>query len=254
MIRVLLILVFSLYTAAPTWAAIAIGSVYNSTITASQTTSTVSVTVGAGSDRVLVCGVYESGTDGTSGVTSVVFNSSESLTIAHGNAYTTTAPDYYLTTIWTLVNPSVTTANVVVTYTASGTADTFTQAVTCIPFTGVDQAAPEDAQADGEGNSATISATVTTVAADAWVIDAVMAQDAITVGSGQTQRMNQTSVGQWLGMSTVNGKASPGAEAMDWTLAANHWLSTAISLKPAAAAGGSITGLGGVNPALFGGR
>ncbi len=214
--------------------AIAIGTVTDSAIATTQVaTQTTSITVASGSNRVLAyCLVTGSNHNGSTGASGVVFNSSENFTNPTGVQY---IPAFgYIIQWWILVNPTVTTANAVVTYTDGSSASLF-QSGTFVQLTGVDQSSPTDAVAVNSGSGTTASVVITTVAANAWILDCVITEDTPTVGAGQTSRSNRATSSAYSAVSSVDGKVTPGAETMDWTLASNDWLSAAISFKPASA-------------------
>jgi hypothetical protein len=77
----------------------------------------------------------------------------------------------------------------------------------------------------------------TTVANHALITDCAIAQsDPLTIGAGQTSRVNRTTTGtvDAVGVSTVNDKTPAGAETMDWTqLGSQNWAISAVSLRPA---------------------
>jgi hypothetical protein len=216
--------------------AVALVSVTDNTMTTGQATNTLSVVVSAGSNRLLVVVSQEAGSIGASGVSGITFNGSEAFTQRKSFA-STLGGTFCSQRIWTLTAPTQTTANVVVSY-QTGSTDDRAQAFSVYYFTGVDQTTPLDAvSTNGTGTGTTASCSVTTVAANAWVIDNVIGNNAVTVGAGQTSRVNRLIYGTTLygASSTVDGKASPGAETMDWTLLSADWSVVAISIAPATA-------------------
>ena len=96
---------------------------------------------------------------------------------------------------------------------------------------------PIEAHAGNGGTGTTLSTAITTVATHALITDCAMAQsDPLTVGAGQTSRVNRTTTGtvDAVGVSTVNDKTPAGAETMDWTqVAAQNWAISAVALRPA---------------------
>ena len=141
--------------AMPAWAAIAVSAAKVDSTTAQTVTShTTAVTVDAATKVLLVC-VSNSGTvaGGPSGVT---YNGS-AMTASQSTAWTTT--DEGTASFWYTVNPAVTTANVVVSWSATaktnlGTGNTIMQ------YSGVDTAALIDAQG-GTGFDSLVT-TITT--------------------------------------------------------------------------------------------
>lgn len=209
--------------------AIALIGVTNSSVTTGVSSLTISVTVTSGSNRVLVVGINQCSTVALATISSVVFNGSETMTLAKAQTFSPTF--FHRSAMYYLVNPTVTTANVVVTF--SNANDNLYQAASVIRFEGIDQASPIDATSGNTGTSGTCSTVITTVANDAWVLDCAQARDGLTIGANQTQRVSLSNGSIFTKMSTVNGKATPGTETMDWTLASAQWLISAISLKPA---------------------
>ena len=146
-----------------------------------------------------------------------------------------TGTEYIRTEQWYAVNPG--TGSDTITINWAGRPSSYGVG-TFLGLSGVDPAAPIDAQGGGTGIGTTVSAVVTTVAANAWIADCAITKQnlGLTVGAGQTQRTNRIvgSVLDGMGVSTVNGKTSAGAETMDWTSApADNFAISAASLKPA---------------------
>ncbi len=214
--------------------AIAIGTVTDSVIATTQVaTQTTPITVASGANRILAyCLVTGSNHNGSTGADSVVFNGSENFTNPTGIQYIPTFG--YIIQWWYLVNPTVTTANAVVTYTNGASASIY-QSGTFIQLTGVDQASPLDASNTNSGSGTTASVSITTVAANAWILDCVIVEEALTIGAGQTSRSNRAMAYGYAAVSSVDGKVTPGVETMDWTLASEDWVTAAISFKPATA-------------------
>ena len=149
--------------------------------------------------------------------------------------------------LWRLVAPALGANNVVVTLSGGATAK---MACGAVSLTGVGQANPIDATNSAIGTSATPSVTVTTVADNAWVVDAIAfrstgnALPTGTAGSGQTQRWSgYTESGGILvnirGMGSTEGPKSPaGAVVMDWALSASaDWAAVGVAPKPGGGCG-----------------
>jgi hypothetical protein len=220
-------------------AAIAWVSVTNSAADlTSQTSIATSVTVAAGSDRALAVCVVARGSAGGSAVSGVTFNGSEAFTLAKAQTFTSSAT--WRAELWYLVNPTVTTANVVVTW--PGTTNNQVQGYSVHQLTGVSQTAPLDATSGAGAESATISSTITTVEDNALIIDcAITARETtITIGAGQTSRVNRllASAGvQDKTVSSTTAKTPAGAEVMSWTIPSpERWAHAALSFAPATAA------------------
>lgn len=136
------------------------------------------------------------------------------------------------TNIYRLVAPATGTNNVVISQSAS-----HDLCYTIVSLTGVDQSTPEGTIVSGVGNSTAPTHTAS-AATDDLVIDLVAwyksGTQTATVGSGQTERSNQS-------LGTIGGAVStePGAASvvMDWTLSgATNWNHAAVPVKAAAAA------------------
>lgn len=144
--------------------------------------------------------------------------------------------------LWYLVTPASGTNTVRVNLTTSAKA-----ACGAISLTGVHQSSPLEASNGATGSSTTPSVTVTTVADDAWVIDAVAfrsagnGQPTGTPGAGQTERWSGYTEGGGTGPN-IRGKGStegpqtpPGGVVMDWSLSASvDWAISAASFQPTA--------------------
>ncbi len=235
MIRILL-LVVALLLPSYSWAAITFDSVTDSSLTQSVGTLTKSVIVNAGTNRILVlCAGGSRGGSGNVKVTGATFNGTEAFTLAREDSRDITTLTWN-SAIWYLVNPTVTTANVVVTW--SGTGNTRAQGFSTVQLNGVNQSSPVDSSAGANGTSGTPSAIITTVADGAWIVDCpISSVDAgMTVGAGQTARTDRVggAFNEAFGLSTVNGKATAGAETMDWTQAdsGGQWVTSVVSFVP----------------------
>lgn len=201
---------------------------------ADQTTNTVSWshTVGTGSNRLLtVCPAARTATNGSELVSSVTYGGVNLTKLRHDRI--NDGVRYWSNEIWYMIAPPIGTATVTVTA-GNGT---FNYLVgTALSLFGVDQTNPVDAQNGATSTTgSTISTTVTTVAANAWLTDCITAsaQPISAVGAGQTQRTARNVGADAVGVSTVNGKASPGAEVMDWTQnASGPWATSSASWKP----------------------
>jgi hypothetical protein len=173
----------------------------------SDTTLTISHTVGAGSNRVLYVGPCS--TAGTPAAISSVTYGGVSLTqIDDENQGVARAG------VWRLLAPATGTANVVITYAAFQDE----MGAVAISLAGVDQTTPEDAPVGTQGASATDPSTIITSAVDDMVLDILMVNHggAITAGGGQTNRGEVEGIGgsSGVGLSTAPGAASV---TMTWT-------------------------------------
>lgn len=115
------------------------------------------------------------------------------------------------TTLWYLVNPPVGTADVVISYSDASVRN---KGMGVITLAGVDQTTPVgDAQTiDGAGEAA--NRTITTTAADSWVLDSfgIEIGSSFTPGAGQTAYHSQSR-----SAASHREVASPGQITMSWT-------------------------------------
>ena len=146
----------------------------------------------------------------------------------------TDAGSSFGTELWYLPNPGIGVYSITVTW--AGALSSYGVGASTSYF-GVDQVAPIDAHAGSGGIGATLSKAITTVANHAVIVDCALAQsDPLTIGVGQTSRVNRRTTGtvDAVGVSTVNDKTPAGTETMDWTQsAAQNWVISAVSLRPA---------------------
>ena len=223
------------------WAAIAFVSQTDATATQNVSSVTFSQVVSAGTDRGLfVCSQARHNATPGKSITSVSFNGSEAFTKVRADARAGVSNAGFTTELWYLVAPTVTNANVVITYSGANV-DAIGASATLL--TGVSQTSPVDSQAGSSGTGTTPSAIITTVADNAWILDCVIGRDnsGLTVGAGQTMRTDRligSVVIDGAGVSTVNGKTPAGAETMDWTQAGQDWAISTVSITPS----------GGVDP------
>lgn len=136
-------------------------------------------------------------------------------------------------TIWTLVDPPVTTGDIIATF--GGNADF---GVIYHSWQGVDQVVPVNAVASAEDVSGLITVTINS-AVDDLVIDGFAHDDDDvdpTAGAGQTELADLSVVGDFRCGSSRKDGASP-TVTMEWSTDVNDWVHCAISLNPAAAIG-----------------
>lgn len=183
-----------------------------------------------GSNLVLVVGA--SYNDGSESITGITYNG---VALTKIRRDTTGAPVDITTELWYLKAPATGANTVAITYTNNPTQ----RRHWAMTLTGIDQTTPLDAQNGGIGTAATISTVVTTVADNAWVVDSVMYNetDVLTVGAGQTQRLNAVQ-GTTKRLASHEGPKTPaGAVTMSWTGASgvDDWAISAASFAPAVA-------------------
>jgi len=156
------------------------------------------------------------------------------MTASQSTAWTTF--DEGTASFWYTVNPAVTTANVVVSWSASGKTSQGT-GNTIMQYSGVDTAAPIDAQGGTGFDSAvtTITHTTTTVADNAWLVDCAIKRSAATltmaVRDGRTEVTNRA-LSTSAAATSYRTNRTPQAWIMDWTLTNNRGAISVLSLKP----------------------
>lgn len=240
MLRLLLLL--TLLWATPSWAAITFDASSDSPDNETSASTSWSHTVGAGSDRFLVVNTQ------ARGPSSEIANLPVS-TLTYGGVALTRLKFHeyndgstvFRVEQWGLVAPTVGTATVAVTFTGVPSEYGVGSSQS---FFGVNQSITADADASASSTGTTLSTTITTVAANAWIVDTAVGRDdgGLTVGAGQTMRTDRVvgvseATNDGVGVSTVNGKATPGAEVMDWTQpSAVNWAQSAIALAPSGGA------------------
>lgn len=184
----------------------------------------------SGSDRALFVGAQESGGIGLSGITYNGVAMTEQWDIADAFSFRIAGA--------TLVNPASGTNTVVITWD-----DVTTGRGVAVSLTGVDQTTPVGTAATATGNSSTISRAVTS-AADELVVDCAHMSDfgeTMTVGAGQTERMNEQNWFGGFGNSLVSTEPGAASVTMSWTTGGNNpWSTGAIPFKPAGAGGGTV--------------
>ena len=178
----------------------------------------------AGAHRLLTVCIAVEGLPEAS-VIGATFNTSESLTKL---THITHPDDNCRAEVWYLVNPTATTANVVVTLDGSKKA-----AVGAVTFAGVDQSAPIDGTTTNTGGNSTATVNVSSQARD-LVADCMATvadpNSAPNVGSGQTQHWNRQEGGSIRGAgSTEDGTSSV---TMSWGLPeSKEWATIGFNLN-----------------------
>jgi hypothetical protein len=135
--------------------------------------------------------------------------------------------------IWGLVAPDTGSHTVLATLSGSGAG-----VGGAVSFTGVNQTSPYEAAngSTGENVDQEVVVTVTTVANWDWVVDVIASDDtAITVGSGQTQRINVSGAPGSGAMSTEGPKSPAGAVEMGWLSAVGTYANVGVALRPVVA-------------------
>lgn len=203
--------------------------------------ATISVSMSpAGTNRLLVCGT--STQNNTKTVVSAVFNTSESLTLLTTKDFDDGSGNQARAELWYLISPTVTTANVDITFTGATA-----MSVGCIAFSDVHQTTPLGTPATAGARTTTATVDVTSAAGEV-VVDVMsmrVGTTGITEGAGQTNRVErQSGAGAGnvtLGMSTEAGAATT---TMSWTVddaTVKSWSTIGVSVKGAVAAGANRT-------------
>lgn len=199
-----------------------------------STSLTFAVTVP--SSGSLVVGFAGDVSGGADDVVSVVFNTSESLTILKKN---TTAIGRYLY-LYVIAAPTATTANVVITCT--GTHYILGGAVM---YTGIQAASQPDTTASVSNiSTTTVTTSFTTATANDWGVligGWYNANQPLTSGTGGSRLVFDAAFGSWALFDT-NADLSTGANTMSITGATPNPVDTAMAaLIPATGGGGSAT-------------
>ena len=187
------------------------------------TVLTTSYTQAAGGDGLLVVKVS---TEGLSSHNTVTFDG-QSLT-----KQIDSPGSGRRTSIWTLVNPPVTTANIVVSI---ANADVSMIATSWID---VNQTTPVSNSAANSGSSATPSVVVNSAVGELVLDNFCHDNDGNNpiVGAGQVELADVQVIGDFRSAASREDGAAPNV-TMDWSgLGAGQWSAAAISLAPAAAA------------------
>jgi hypothetical protein len=206
---------------------------------AGNTTNSISWnhTVGTGTNRFLaVCTQARDTVASDVAVTTVTANGFP-LTKVRADLRTNGGSSFG-TELWYLPNPGIGAYTIAVTWAGALSSYGVGSATS---YFGVDQVAPIDAQSGSGGTGTTLSTAISTTANHALITDCAIGQantltEALTVGAGQTTRVNRLTTGtvDSTGVSTVNDKAVAGSETMDWTqVAAQNWVISTVSLRPA---------------------
>lgn len=188
--------------------ALVLGATITSEVLDNGTVLTFSHTVDSGSNLLVVAESHNSNADPTS----VTFNG-VALTKA---VFVGNSNEPNRATIWYLVNPTVTTANIVVTIGANRGI-----VAGAYNFSGASTSPIGNTATQNNGNSTSSSSSLSITAAESgnYIIDvvSVTAQDP-TVGADQTQRWNKTSgpTNNHRGASSTE-TGSSGSHTMSWT-------------------------------------
>lgn len=208
-----------LAVASPAWAQVTFDAANDATA------SSVSLTIGAGTNKALLVCVNQNGNNTT--VTDATWNTSEAMTLV-GTASGGTASTNRKVTFFVLANPTSTTASAAAT---GGTVQTIAAA----SFFGVDQSTPvgthaTDAATTGTSSTLNVASAVNDLVADCI---SLRTDDGITVGANQTVRWTETPTS----LIAQHGSTEPGAAStteMSWTWdTSDNWAHIGVALKAA---------------------
>ena len=138
------------------------------------------LTIANVANRVLYCFIQDAA---NLGVTSVTWNTTETLSLLATGSYNGAADDWH---VYRLINPTAATANVVTVKSASGNMNQ-----TCLVYNGADQTTPDDGADEAEGSSTAAQNTVASAAGDtaiAWC--AATGSTTMAPASGETERVD----------------------------------------------------------------
>lgn len=193
---------------------------------ASETTGTLSLTIAAGAS--LWVGI--SSANNAADPTSVVWNTSESLT----KAVSRIPGGFTAESIWYIANPTAGTHDITVTF-AAGLEFT----IAAVSLTGTHASPLGDTGSNG-GTATASSVTVDTTAANSWVVDMITVngiQDLTATGANQTRRVHFThdvNSGWKDAMSTMVTTATGAyVPAYSWS-PSRLWNGVAVEVKAAA--------------------
>ena len=188
---------------------------------ASSTSLTTALTIAANSNRVLYVFINDLT---QTGVTSVVWNTTESLTQIASGTFNTAGDNWFL---YRLINPTATTANVVSTFPGAAAAHSHLLA----SYYDTDQTTPNDTEDEAEGSGTAAQNTVTSATGDTCLaFIAVAGSSTLAPASGETERVDT-------GGTTALYELAGGASlSFDITLGTSRaWVVVGLNLNAVAA-------------------
>lgn len=211
------------------------------TTTTGRTSLSWTHTIGGGADRVLVVGVaVEDASTADANVTSVTFNG-VALTAVPNSKRSGGGTGIIQTQLFYLLNANLGAAGArTVTITMQGPVDGIVGGATSLA--GASQSAPQSVTTNVDTSGAdSISTSITTTSANAWVVDVVGSGNSgsFTAGSGQTERWDVAASGM-TGASSTKAVATASATTMSWSHSGANRL--AHSLASLGASGSSNPG------------
>lgn len=197
-----------------------------------------SLAVGSGSDRTLVATVHWVDLTGAAAVSvsSVVFNTTENFTFRVRARVNWAGNNYLCTEVWTLDNPTNTTANVVATLSeANDSGDGLRLNIS--EYTGANNGVGANT-GSAVGSSADATVTFTTTTSTGLVVGGIVANNTgspIAPASGETERADSTTgtIAYWV----AEEAATAGSQTFSATLSASvRWTIAAVEILAAAGA------------------
>lgn len=213
--------------------AIAIDAVSASSGVSSVSSVTFSHTIATANEVLVVSIGARTNKANTNNIVSTVTYNGTSCTSQRADANIAGGPDTFSgrSAIYTLVNPSTGTNNVVVTWTGTVTYG----GSGASSWTGVDQTTPVNTAGGATGTSTTLSAGLTTTVDSCYLIDAVYSRSGtLTKNATQTTIANVSIAADDTVGASYKSAGTAGAKTMDWTESAdgNDWAMSVIALQP----------------------
>lgn len=201
----------------------------------SSSSVTTSCVVASGSNRILLCLLTTRDSGVEKRCTGVTFNTTETFTLVRQDVLNS-GGIWWITEVWILLAPTVTTANIVATW-SSGPDQA--QSGVVMQLNDASQSTTPNAHTGATGTGTTASCVLTSTVNNCTMVDIAIGRDdpGLTVGAGQTAQVDRVistnSMNEGQGCSTIADKATAGAETMDWTQGASmEWAMSAIAIAP----------------------
>lgn len=228
-----------------------LGSVSSNSAVTEGTTLTVSHTVSAGPNRILIVVTCMEGTTSEAGVTGVTWDGNAMTEIAGASGNADEGANRAQIKFWYYLNPEVKTADVVLTRDSS--ADFEERALAAITVQNARQEAPYlSGKTSDIGSPTSISTTLVTTADGSLLLDGVTinTSSAITADSGQTDLANIVQGGGSMfsfGASSES-KAIAGSETLGWSFVAQGRAQHGVvAIRPAPPSAAQLVNGGSVN-------
>lgn len=223
--------------------AVAIDGAGGSSAPAGASSATFSVAVGNGANRFLIAAPAWYTVGGTGTVSSVVFNTSESLTVISGSLINDSSAvagaDKQGTALYQLVAPSNATANVVMT----GGATYYSWGGGAVPWTGVDQSTPVGTPVTNSSQNSTTPTVTLTGAAGEIMLASLNGVNGSAFNTADTDVWVRSNGALGISYTGAYQAATGGADtiASSGGVPGFGFVASAVAIKPVSA-GGGITG------------